>query len=176
MPSPWKVHDNVISMCRAAPGGQIIAGRCEPVTISAPIPLHVLAEFRIPSLVRLNQTLHTSSRDQRSLPCARRMSQETWEDGVGGWVLKLQPDSQAANQLELSVLFEQGRMGLPTAWHGTWCDPPAMRSAAANCRCRLLLWIKNPELHGHRISIACWRRLIVLRRWLPAGEGGDVSE
>ncbi len=135
MPSPWKVHDNVISMCRAAPGGQIIAGRCEPVTISAPIPLHVLAEFRIPSLVRLNQTLHTSSRDQRSLPCARRMSQETWEDGVGGWVLKLQPDSQAANQLELSVLFEQGRMGLPNGMAWNLVRP----SSHALCRCQLPL-------------------------------------
>lgn len=68
------------------------------------------------------------------------MTQENWEDGVGGWVLKLQPDSQAANQLELSVVFEQGRMGLPNgmAWnlvrpssHALWLPLPT--AAPGSC-------------------------------------------
>lgn len=40
------------------------------------------------------------------------MTQQGWQKGVGGWVYKLQA-TEGATKAELSVLFEQGKMGLP---------------------------------------------------------------
>jgi hypothetical protein len=40
------------------------------------------------------------------------MTQQDWQKGVGGWVYELQ-QPEGATKPELSVLFEQGKMGLP---------------------------------------------------------------
>lgn len=55
--------------------------------------------------------------DARAAPSGEiiggRMSQEGWEDGVGGWVHRLAPRQQGATQADLSVVFQQGVLGLP---------------------------------------------------------------
>lgn len=40
------------------------------------------------------------------------MTEDCWEEGVGGWVYTLQ-QQQGSPTPQLSVLFEQGRIGLP---------------------------------------------------------------
>lgn len=61
-----------------------------------------------------------------ALCATRRMSQERWSDGVGGWVYKLQPGQESADA-ELSVLFEQGRMGSPNGMAWNLVRPLAVR-------------------------------------------------
>ena len=47
------------------------------------------------------------------------MTQEHWQEGVAGWVYQLRAGEGKGAKAKLSVLFEQGRLGLPNgmAWN-----------------------------------------------------------
>jgi hypothetical protein len=103
----WRFNDS-----RAAPGGQIIAGRYSSVGGVTLRRHHVRMHYHHKEVIFHASLALCIPEVSTFLLYLGRMSQNGWQDGVAGWVYKLQ-QAEGAAKAELSVLFEQGRMGLP---------------------------------------------------------------